>query len=213
MSKPPRNIMFKSKVFQYCAIAATVVAVSGAVWASKSNLQLQSAQSKIQQTSAQSSPEHQPESDPEILAQLPNRPDRAESGDLPSGRMLKQLNLSTEQLQKLKAIRDRDLARMRELAQQSRQANTELRDLLAGSESNDVVRAKHNQALNLQQELRKQHFERMLAMREILTPQQRSQLKEIIQKERSNHPKEGMKNRIENRMKKRLDNLGDRPTL
>ena len=207
--------MFKLKVFQYWAIAAAVVAVGGAVWASKANLQLQSAQSQIQQAPATSpaSPEQTPESDPEIFAQKSNRPDRPESGDLPSGRMLKQLNLSTEQLQKLKAIRDRDLARMRELSQQARQANTELRDLLAGTQSSDVVRAKHNQALNLQQELRKQHFERMLAMREILTPQQRSQLKEIMQKERPNHPKEGMRDRIENRMKKHLDNLGDRTTL
>jgi protein CpxP len=198
--------MFKSKIFQYCAIASTVVAASGAIWASNTNLQSQSAQSQIQAQS-QTIPENKPESEPEILAQVPNRPDRAESGDIPSGRMLKQLNLSTEQLQKLKAIRDRDLTRIRELAQQSRQANTELRDLLAGSESSDVIRAKHNQALNLQQELRKQHFERMLAMREVLTPQQRSQLKEIMQKNRPNHPRENMKDRIENRLKKRLDNL------
>lgn len=210
--------MFKSKIFQYCAIASAVVAVSGAIWASNANLQsqsAQSAQSQIQkaQVKSQASPENKSESDPEILAQMPNRQDRAESGDMPSGRMLKQLNLSTEQLQKLKEIRDRDLTRIRELAQQSRQANTELRDLLAGSESSDVIRAKHNQALNLQQELRKQHFERMLAMREILTPQQRSKLNEIMQKDRSNRPKESIKDRIENRIKKRLDNLGDRSNL
>jgi periplasmic protein CpxP/Spy len=204
--------MFKSKIFQYCAIASAVVAVSGGIWASKANLQLQSAQSQIQAQS-QASPEDKSELEPEILAQRQDRPDRPESGDIPSGRMLRQLNLSTEQLQKIKAIRDRDLARIQELAQQSRQANTELRDLLAGSESSDVIRAKHNQALNLQQELRKQHFERMLAMREVLTPQQRSQLKEIMQKNRPNHPREGMKDRIENRLKKRLDNLRDRPTL
>lgn len=205
--------MFKSKIFQYCAIASAVVVASGSMWASKANLQLQSAQSQIQQTPAKSqvSPENKP--DPEILAQSPNRPDRAESGDMPSGKMLKQLNLSTEQLQKLKAIRDRDLARIQEMTRQSRQANTELRDLLGGSESIDVIRAKHNQVLNLQQELRKQHFERMLAMREILTPQQRSQLKEIMQKNRPNHPRESMKDRIENRLKKRLDNLGDRQNL
>jgi periplasmic protein CpxP/Spy len=180
--------MLKSKIFQYCAIASAVVAVSGGIWASNANLQSQSAQSQIQAQS-QASPENKPESEPEILAQRQDRPDRPESGDIPSGRMLRQLNLSTEQLQKIKAIRDRDLARIQELAQQSRQVNTELRDLLAGSEGSDVIRAKHNQALNLQQELRKQHFERMLAMREILTPQQRSQLKEIMQKNRPNHPR------------------------
>jgi Spy/CpxP family protein refolding chaperone len=201
--------MFKSKVFQYCAIASTVIAASGAIWASNTNLQSQSAQSQIQkaQVKSQDSPENKPELDPEILAQIPGRQNRNESGDMPSGRMLKQLNLSTEQLQKIKAIRDRDLAQIRELAQQSRQANKELRDLLAGSESSDVISAKHTQVLNLQQELRKQHFERMLAMREILTPEQRSQLKEIMQKNRPNHPRKSMKDHIENRLKKRLDNL------
>jgi Spy/CpxP family protein refolding chaperone len=39
----------------------------------------------------------------------------------------------------------------------------------------------------------------MLAMREILTPQQRSQLKEIMQKNRPNCIKDGMRDRIKNR--------------
>ena len=203
--------MFKSKIFQYSAIAsAVVVATSGAIWASNANLQSQSqAQLAQSQTKSQANLENKPELDPEILAQAPNRPDRSENADMPSGKMLKQLNLSTEQLQKLKAIRDRNLVRIRELAQQSRQASKELRDLMAGSESSDVIRAKHNQVLTLQQELQKQHFERMLAMREILTPQQRSQFNESMQKNRSNRMREGMKERIENRMK----NFRDRSTL
>lgn len=203
--------MFKSKIFQYSAIAsAVVVATSGAIWASNANLQSQSqAQLAQSQIKSQTNLENKPELDPEILAQAPNRPDRSESADMPSGTVLKQLNLSTEQLQKLKAIRDRNLVRIRELAQQSRQANKELRDLMAGSESSDVIRAKHNQVLTLQQELQKQHFERMLAMREILTPQQRSQFNESMQKNRSNRMREGMKERIENRMK----NFRDRSTL
>ena len=136
---------------------------------------------------------------------------------MPSGRMLKQLNLSPEQLQKLKAIRDRDQVQMRELAEKSRQASKDLRDLLAGSESSDVIRAKHNQVLNLQQELRRQHFERTLAMREILTPQQRKQLNEIMQKNRQMRMKgnmqENMQDRVKNRMEKRMDRLGDGTTL
>jgi len=203
--------MFKSKIFQYSAIAsAVVVATSGAIWASNANLQSQSqAQLAQSQTKSQANLENKPELDPEILAQAPNRPDRSENADMPSGKMLKQLNLSTEQLQKLKAIRDRDLVRIRELAQQSRQAGKELRDLMASPESSDVIRTKHNQVLTLQQELQKQHFERMLAMREILTPQQRSQFNESMQKNRSNRMREGMKERIENRMK----NFRDRSTL
>ncbi|MCY7333085.1 MAG: Spy/CpxP family protein refolding chaperone [Pseudanabaena sp. CAN_BIN31] len=144
-----------------------------------------------------------------------NRPDRSENADMPSGKVLKQLNLSTEQLQKLKAIRDRDLARIRELSQQSRQANKELRDLLAGTENSDVIRAKQTQVLALQQELQNKHFEQMLAMREILTPQQRSQLNEIMQKNRPNRNgmRGGIKGNIKNRMERRMENPRDRSTL
>jgi Spy/CpxP family protein refolding chaperone len=192
--------MFKSKIFRYCAIATFVVATSGAViyanssTTSQSQAQTQaqssiSPQPQVQITNKPSAQDLLPET--EKIAELPidSLAERGNNVDMPSGRVLKQLNLSPEQLQKLKTIRDRQVPQIRDLAQQSRQANKELRDLLAGTESSDVIRSKHTQVLNLQQELRKQHFERMLAMREILTPQQRSQLNEIMQKHRPNHNK------------------------
>jgi Spy/CpxP family protein refolding chaperone len=188
--------MFQSKVFRYCAIATFVVATSGAViYANSSTTSQSQAQSSIspqpqvQITNKPSAQDLLPES--EKIAELPidSLAERGNNVDMPSGRVLKQLNLSPEQLQKLKTIRDRQVTQIRDLGQQSRQANKELRDMLAGTESSDVIRSKHTQVLNLQQELRKQHFERMLAMREILTPQQRSQLNEIMQKHRPNHNK------------------------
>jgi Spy/CpxP family protein refolding chaperone len=192
--------MFQSKVFRYCAIATFVVATSGAViYANSSTTSQSQAQSQaqssispqpqVQITNKPSAQDLLPES--EKIAELPidSLAERGNNVDMPSGRVLKQLNLSPEQLQKLKTIRDRQLTQIRDLGQQSRQANKELRDMLAGTESSDVIRSKHTQVLNLQQELRKQHFERMLAMREILTPQQRSQLNEIMQKHRPNHNK------------------------
>ena len=188
--------MFQSKVFRYCAIATFVVATSGAViYANSSTTSQSQAQSSIspqpqvQTTNKPSAQDLLPET--EKIAELPidSLAERGNNVDMPSGRVLKQLNLSPEQLQKLKTIRDRQVPQIRDLAQQSRQANKELRDLLAGTESSDVIRSKHTQVLNLQQELRKQHFERMLVMREILTPQQRSQLNEIMQKHRPNQNK------------------------
>ena len=192
--------MFQSKVFRYCAIATFVVATSGAViYANSSTTSQSQAQSQAQSSI---SPQSQVQitnkpsaqdllTDPEKIAELPidSLAERGNNVDMPSGRVLKQLNLSPEQLQKLKTIRDRQLTQIRDLGQQSRQANKELRDMLAGTESSDVIRSKHTQVLNLQQELRKQHFERMLVMREILTPQQRSQLNEIMQKHRPNQNK------------------------
>ncbi len=201
--------MFKSKIFRYSAIVSVVVAISSVILSGSTIFQTQAqneAKSQISKSQIQT------KSQTELQAQLPNlenRPDRQSNADMPSGRMLKQLNLSTDQLQKLKVIRDRDASSIRELGQQSRQANKELRDLMAGTASSDVIRAKHNQVLNLQQELQKQHFERMLAMREILTPQQRSQLSEIMQKNRASRPRDRMQNRLEKRMDK-SDNFGDR---
>ena len=192
--------MFKSKIFRYCVIATFVVATSGAViyanssTTSQSQAQTQaqssiSPQPQVQITNKPSAQDLLPES--EKIAELPidSLAERGNNVDMPSGRVLKQLNLSPEQLQRLKTIRDRQVPQIRDLAQQSRQANKELRDLLAGTESSEVIRSKHTQVLNLQQELRKQHFERMLAMREILTLQQRSQLNEIMQKHRPNQNK------------------------
>ena len=199
--------MFKLKIFRYFAIAIAVVVTSGAVLSGSTSM------SPIANSQSQAKSEAQAQlSNPDKLSELPTPEKLAErinSPDLPSGRMLKQLNLSPEQLQKLKAIRDRNPNRMRELAQQSRQANKELRDLLVSTESSDAIRAKHTQVLSLQQELQKQHFERMLSMREILTPQQRSQLNEIMQKNRPNHPKD----RIQNRMEKRMEDFRDRQSL
>ncbi|MFZ4557780.1 MAG: Spy/CpxP family protein refolding chaperone [Pseudanabaena sp.] len=188
--------MFKSKIFRYCVIATFVVATSGAViYANSSTTSQSQAQSSIspqpqvQITNKPSAQDLLPET--EKIAELPidSLAERGNNVDMPSGRVLKQLNLSPEQLQRLKTIRDRQVPQIRDLAQQSRQANKELRDLLAGTESSEVIRSKHTQVLNLQQELRKQHFERMLAMREILTLQQRSQLNEIMQKHRPNQNK------------------------
>ena len=203
--------MFKLKIFRYFVIAIAVVVTSGAVLSGSTSM------SPIANSQSQAKSETQAQlSNPDKLSELPTPEKLAErphSPDLPSGRMLKQLNLSPEQLQKLKTIRDRAPNRMRELAQQSRQANKELRDLLVSTESSDAIRAKHTQVLSLQQELQKQHFERMLSMREILTPQQRSQLNEIMQKNRSNHPKDHVQNRMEKRIEKRMEYFRDRQSL
>jgi len=199
--------MFKLKIFRYFVITIAVVVTSGAVLSGSTSMSL------IANSQSQAKSEAQAQlSNPDKLSELPTPEKLAESinsPDLPSGKMLKQLNLSPEQLQKLKTIRDRNPNRMRELAQQLRQANKELRDLLVSTESSDAIRAKHTQVLSLQQELQKQHFERMLSMREILTPQQRSQLNEIMQKNRPSH----MKDRIQNRMEKRMEDFRDRQSL
>lgn len=201
--------MFKSKVFQYGAIALSVVATSGAIWANTNlkpqpkNLAEAQTPSEVKSGSLPNKDfDPNPEIESDILAQLPNRPNREKNPDLPSGRILNQLNLSPEQLQKIKEIRDRDSANIGDLIQRSRQTSKELRDLLATDTDKAVIRTKHEEMLSLQQNLRRQHFERTLAMREILTPQQRSQLSEIMKNNRS-RMREGMRDRLKERFENR----------
>ena len=117
--------MFKSKLFQYCAIAATAAITSGVIVSSTASLQSQPPKPQTVETQNQLG-------NPNNLAELPDSADKftANSPDMPSGKVLKQLNLTPEQLQKLKAVRDRDQTQMRELGQKIRQVNKELQDLL-----------------------------------------------------------------------------------
>ncbi|MCA6553472.1 MAG: Spy/CpxP family protein refolding chaperone [Pseudanabaena sp.] len=205
--------MFKSKLFQYCAIAATAAITSGVIVSTTASLQSQSVKYQDQtKVETQKQLQH-----PNNFAELPESTNKfaANSPNMPSGKVLKQLNLTLEQLQKLKAVRDRDQKQIRELGQKLRQTNKELQDLLAGNEGSDVIRAKHKQVIELQRELQNKHFERMLAMREVLTPQQRRQLKDIMEKNRD-QLREDMKGRMQNRLenrRERLDKLRDRLTL
>ncbi len=97
-------------------------------------------------------------------------------------RLLQQLNLTPEQAQKVQSIRDQynlELAQRRQALQQAKQ---ELQDLMVSTASEDQVRQKHSQVETLEQQLRSVGFEQMLAIRQVLTPDQRRQAAEIIQK-------------------------------
>jgi len=94
--------------------------------------------------------------------------------------LLKQLNLTTAQKQQIKAIQERDKESRRSAMAQLRAGERELRNMLDGASSDDMIRQKFNQVQTLRQQNMKMHFEQMLAIREVLTPQQRSQLTQIL---------------------------------
>ncbi len=115
-------------------------------------------------------------------------------GDAP-GKVLKELNLSNEQLQQIKTIRERNRTEIMSSRQKLRQLHQEMRDLMAGNTSSDQLRAKFNEMQSLRAQVAKLQFEQMLAMRDVLTPQQRTQLAEIMKQR---------KGRRENRMRERV---------
>jgi Spy/CpxP family protein refolding chaperone len=101
-------------------------------------------------------------------------------------RWLQQLNLSPQQQQQLSAIRQKYRGQMEPLRQQLRANQDELRRLMASDSANAAnIRAKHDQIAGLRQQLDQLRFESMLESREILSPEQRQQLAQLMNTRRA----------------------------
>lgn len=120
------------------------------------------------------------------------------SGQAPSEQMspddkdgwLKDLNLSADQVQKIRAIRGQYQDKITQGRQAVRKARQELQALMAGDATEAQLRAKYNQVKTLKQQVADVQFESILATRNVLNLEQRRKLA--------------------NRMLKR-QSLGDRP--
>lgn len=122
--------------------------------------------------------------------QRPNRPVGKEGG------MFERLNLSADQKQKMQAVRDRYKDQITQRREAVRQARQELQTMMGGTTNANQIRDKHRQIMGLRQQLEEVLFESMLSMREVLTPEQRSQLAQLMQQRR-----ETAKNRMQNKLK------------
>jgi periplasmic protein CpxP/Spy len=131
--------------------------------------------------------------EPQIIAQN-QRPNRPGAGK--EGRLFEKLNLTADQKQKMQVIRDRYKDQISQRMQAVRQARQELETMISGTVNVSQIRDKHRQIMGLRQQLEEVRFESMLAMREVLTSEQRNQLSQLMQQRR-----EAAKNRMQNRMK------------
>lgn len=123
---------------------------------------------------------------PPTVAQPENFP-RYRGGRM--GANLENLNLTPEQRQQLQAVRQQYQSRMEQTRNQLRTAKEELRQMMSGTASEDQIRAKYQQVRELENQMASLRFESMLAMRSILTPQQRQSLATQMQQRRpSNRP-------------------------
>lgn len=130
--------------------------------------------------------------EPDAIAQ--NQPGNRPGGK--EGGMFEKLNLSADQKQKMQAIRDRYKDQISQRMQAVRQARQELQVMMAGTGNVSQMREKHRQIMGLRQQLEEVQFESMLGMREVLTPEQRGQLAQLMQQRR-----ETAKNRRQNNPK------------
>lgn len=105
----------------------------------------------------------------------------------PQLRWIQELNLTPEQTQRMRQVQNQFKDRMMQNQSAFRQANQELQTMLAGNASENEIRAKHRQVESIRQQLEQVRFESMLAMREILTPEQRRLMAQRMQNRRPNN--------------------------
>ena len=99
-------------------------------------------------------------------------------------KVLEQLNLTPEQSQQIEAIHERFHSDNETLFQQMRTNHQQLRSLLASDASEEQLRQQHQNIQGLRQQLGNNRFETMLQVREILTPEQRTQMAELMEQKR-----------------------------
>ncbi len=108
---------------------------------------------------------------------------------VPAGGVLKlvqELNLSPDQTQRLQQLRKNAQGKNKERRQALQTTKRELTQLLQGNGSSNQIRQKRQQVQNLQREIADTNFENTLAIREILTPDQRVKLQQIVAQRRQN---------------------------
>jgi periplasmic protein CpxP/Spy len=105
------------------------------------------------------------------------------------GKLVKELNLTPTQIQRLQKLRAASRSKTKERRQALRVAKYELAQLIQGNASTDEIRQKRQQVQALQKDLADDRFESTLAIREILTPEQRMKLYQIMEQRRQNRGK------------------------
>ncbi len=122
----------------------------------------------------------------DVLAQRGNGPGQMQPGQRgPRGaqgdRFIEELNLTDEQVSQLQAIKDANRDAMQDLGDRIATAHDTLRDMMAGDATEAELRAQHEIVQDLHQEAGDQKFETMLAIRAILTPEQRAEMADRMQ--------------------------------
>jgi periplasmic protein CpxP/Spy len=94
--------------------------------------------------------------------------------------LFQQLNLTREQEEKIRQIHYKYQEAIRKKKNSLTILQQQLSDMMVGTESVELIRAKNQQLVTLHQEIGALSFESMLATREILTPQQRQKFRELV---------------------------------
>ena len=95
-------------------------------------------------------------------------------------KFLDRLDLSEEQSTQIKGIYRRHYRTNQESRQELREARKEMESLLISEANPNRLRQKHREIQSLNQELGNSRFEAILEVREVLTPQQRQEIADMM---------------------------------
>ncbi|MCS6959730.1 MAG: Spy/CpxP family protein refolding chaperone [Pseudanabaenaceae cyanobacterium SKYGB_i_bin29] len=96
------------------------------------------------------------------------------------GRLLEELNLTPQQKQQLEVIRQQRQGELADLQQRKQQLRQEMDQLLSSNAPEQQLRAKFQEVQAVKSKMAEIRFEQMLAMRQILTPEQRTKFRELM---------------------------------
>lgn len=103
--------------------------------------------------------------------------------------LLNALNATPEQKQKMQEIRNEYKDIVQQQQQQVRLLSGELSKLMAGNAPANQIREKHDQLMQLRQQMTEVQFKMAMEIREVLTPEQRDKLAELMEQRRRNLPR------------------------
>ena len=95
-------------------------------------------------------------------------------------KILEQLDLTSEQSQQIETIQAESRNQNESLQQKLQEVHAEMRSLLASDASVEQLREQQQKIQTFHQQLGDNRFETMLKIREVLTPEQRSQLGKLM---------------------------------
>jgi Spy/CpxP family protein refolding chaperone len=96
-------------------------------------------------------------------------------------RLMEQLNLTPEQSEQIKAIKEQSKTEAQAQMEQMQTSRQEMRSLFASDASTEQLRQQHQQVEQLHQQLGINRFETMLRIREVLTSEQRVKIAELME--------------------------------
>ena len=100
----------------------------------------------------------------------------------PMGMMIKSLDLSADQLAKIKELRKTHWEKMKAKREEMKSCANGMMSVMSATATEDNLRGDYNKFKALRDELDKERFEMMLSIRKILTEEQRKKASDLMQK-------------------------------